>query len=100
MTLLDIQREALRRASDARLLQHMRRLDNVAAIRGFGYVNPRLDAAEAQRVAEVWRRKPYEYVLSAAHAHAHTAHRDAAQAELARRQAEPRFGGTDTSEGA
>jgi len=99
MNLLDIHREALRRASDARLRLHMRRLDGIACAGGRGYANPRLDAAEAQRVAEVWRRKPYEEVLSAAHALKWSAWRDLAQAELARRY-EARSAGTDTNEGA
>jgi hypothetical protein len=96
MKLLDIHQAALRRADDARLQLHMRRLDRTASRRG--YRNARLDAAETQRVAEVWRRKSYEEVLSAAHAIKWSAWRDLAQAELVRRQAEPRSAGADDTD--
>lgn len=93
MHLLDIQREALRRASDKRLAQHMHRLDNVATQWGHGedgYRNPRLDAAEAQRVVEVRQR-----ALTAAEADA-----ERARGRVARARPQPRSVGADTDKGA
>jgi hypothetical protein len=99
VTLLEIHEAALRRASDDRLKLHMHRLDKIVVLWGrgeTGYGNPRLYAAEAQRVAETRRRNGLSRWAIA------EAVRDAAKARLRAERArpQPRSAGTETDKGA